>query len=93
MGEKVHEDVEAIWDDWQDAVNMSPAEIERWLDTDESRSVGQKSGGESVGHRSGRRIVVIKRKRSRSSTPTTPSTCTRSSATWPGTPSSARTGT
>jgi hypothetical protein len=47
-----------------DAVNMSPAELEKWLDTDESRAVGQKSGGkgsESVGHESGRHIVAIKR--------------------------------
>ncbi|MXO93974.1 DUF3140 domain-containing protein [Erythrobacter arachoides] len=51
-----------VYDDFQDAVNMQPAEIEKWLDTDESRSVGQKDdGGESVGHESGRRIVEIKR--------------------------------
>jgi len=44
------------------AVNMSPAEIEDWLETDESRCVGQKvDGGESVGHASGRRIVRILR--------------------------------
>lgn len=48
--------------DYAQAVTMAPAELERWLDTDESRSVGQKSGGgESVGHRSGRRIVEIAR--------------------------------
>jgi hypothetical protein len=41
---------------------MTPAELERWLETDESRSVGQKDGGgESVGHHSGRRIVEIAR--------------------------------
>lgn len=51
-----------VYDDFQDAVNMQPAEIEKWLDTEESRSVGQKDGGgESVGHESGRRIVEIKR--------------------------------
>ncbi|MDT9591447.1 DUF3140 domain-containing protein [Nocardioides zeae] len=54
------DDVAEIWDDWQDAVNMAPAELEKWLETDESRSVGQ-GDGESVGHRSGRRIVEIKR--------------------------------
>ncbi|WP_454048733.1 DUF3140 domain-containing protein [Cellulomonas sp. Marseille-Q8402] len=48
--------------DYRDAVNLTPAELERWLDTDESRSVGQKEGGgESVGHRSGRRIVELAR--------------------------------
>jgi hypothetical protein len=44
-----------------EVVNMTPAELERWLDTDESQSVGQKSGGsgESTGHESGRRIVEL----------------------------------
>ena len=47
------------------AVNMTPAEIEAWLDTDQSRKVGFKPDGqgESVGHASGRRIVAILRKR------------------------------
>ncbi|MFW6773059.1 DUF3140 domain-containing protein [Nocardioides sp. CPCC 205120] len=52
--------VAEVWDDWQDAVNMTPAELEKWLATDESRSVGQ-GEGESTGHRSGRRIVEIQR--------------------------------
>lgn len=48
--------------DFRDAVNMSPAELEKWLDTDESKEVGQKDGGgESTGHRSGRRIVELLR--------------------------------
>jgi len=50
--------------DFDDAVNMTAAEIEKWLDTDESKGVGQKSGGgESTGHASGRRIVTILRKK------------------------------
>ncbi|MEW1834820.1 DUF3140 domain-containing protein [Microbacterium sp. NPDC079995] len=53
-----------IQKDFDDAVNMTAAEIEKWLDTDESKSVGQKSGGgESTGHASGRRIVTILRKK------------------------------
>ena len=52
-----------VWDEWQDAVNMAPAELERFLDTDESKSVGAKDGGgEATGHKSGRRIVKILRK-------------------------------
>jgi hypothetical protein len=45
------------------AVNMSAEELERWLETAESRSVGWTAAGstESVGHRSGRRIVEILR--------------------------------
>ena len=50
-----------------EAVNMAPAEIEKWLRTDESRDVGYKgadgSDRESVGHASGRRIAKILRKR------------------------------
>lgn len=50
-------------EDFRDAVNMAPAELEEWLDTEESRSVGSKTnGGESVGHRSGRRILEIQDK-------------------------------
>lgn len=47
--------------DFDRAVNMTAGEIERWLKTDESRSVGFKRNGatESVGHASGRRIVRI----------------------------------
>ncbi|PZG23470.1 DUF3140 domain-containing protein [Nonomuraea aridisoli] len=46
------------------AVNMTAAELERWLATEESKSVGQKDdGGESTGHASGRRIVELLRKR------------------------------
>lgn len=45
-------------------VNMVPAELEKWLETEESRSVGDSDdGGESTGHASGRRIARIKRKR------------------------------
>ena len=41
-----------------EAVNMTPAELEQWLDSDASRAVGQKDGGgESTGHASGRRIL------------------------------------
>jgi hypothetical protein len=42
------------------AVNMTPKELEDWLATDESQSVGV-GEGESVGHHSGRRIVEILR--------------------------------
>ncbi|GAA0905215.1 DUF3140 domain-containing protein [Pseudonocardia zijingensis] len=46
--------------DFRDAVNMTGRELERWLGTDESKSVGASgNGGESVGHESGRRIVEL----------------------------------
>ncbi|MEZ0166131.1 DUF3140 domain-containing protein [Kineococcus sp. LSe6-4] len=43
-----------------EAVNMTAKELEDWLETEESQSVGV-GDGESVGHRSGRRIVEILR--------------------------------
>jgi Protein of unknown function (DUF3140) len=48
-----------------EAVNMTAGELERWLGTEESRSVGQKSdrSEESTGHASGRRIVELLRTR------------------------------
>ncbi|GAB2488793.1 DUF3140 domain-containing protein [Promicromonospora xylanilytica] len=49
--------------EFDEAVNMTAAELERWLASDESRSVGQSDGGESVGHGSGRRIVELLRKK------------------------------
>lgn len=47
--------------EFDEAVNMTGAELRRWLDTDESKAVGQKpdGGGESTGHHSGRRILDI----------------------------------
>lgn len=52
-----------IRDDFNEAVNMTPKELEEWLETDDSRSVGQGAAdGESTGHESGRMIVAIKHK-------------------------------
>ena len=49
-------------DEFRDAVNMAPQELEDWLETDDSKSVGQDDGsGESKGHKSGRRIVKLLR--------------------------------
>ena len=60
MSEKSHE---TIWNEWRDLVNMAPKALEDWLQTEESKSVGADAGdGESKGHKSGRRIVKIKRK-------------------------------
>jgi hypothetical protein len=56
------QDPGTIRQEFGEAVNMTAAELEKWLDTDESRSVGQKDGGdESTGHASGRRIVELLR--------------------------------
>ncbi|SNT23392.1 DUF3140 domain-containing protein [Tropicimonas sediminicola] len=52
-----------IWSEWRDLVNMSPAEIEDWLETEQSKSVGDTGDAGSTGRDSGRRIVEIKRSR------------------------------
>ena len=57
------DEADDIRSDFADGVNMTAREIEDWLQTDESKSVGQKDGGESVGHDSGKRIVTILRKK------------------------------
>ena len=43
-------------------VNMSPAELKRWLATEESRAVGSTQQGdrESIGHQSDLRILELK---------------------------------
>lgn len=53
---------ETAYHRFNELVNMTPAEIEKWLDTEESNKVGQDSGdGESIGHKSGHRIIEIKK--------------------------------
>jgi hypothetical protein len=55
-------DENATWNEFHDTVNMTARELEKWLHTKKSKSVGQKKGGkESTGHQSGRRIIAILR--------------------------------
>ncbi len=74
---------------FREAVNMAPGELEKWLDSEESRSVGwsdgakkeSAKGAESVGHHQGAGS-------SRSSTPRRPTSPTRTTPTcarWWGT--------
>ena len=61
MGE---EEQEEVWSEFNACVNMAPKELEKWLETEESKSVGDADGdAESTGHKSGRRIVKIKHTR------------------------------
>lgn len=62
-------DRKATLAEFRQAVNMTPAALRRWLDSEESRSVGmtheggkvtQEGGPESVGHEMGRRILDLK---------------------------------
>ena len=57
-------DRRAVRDEFADAVNMTSAQLEKWLATDESSSVGDRDDGESTGHRMGRHIVDLLDKRS-----------------------------
>ena len=62
MASSTDDAVAEVWDDWEEAVNMTASQLEEWLETEDSRSVGQKSdSGESTGHASGRRIVELLR--------------------------------
>ena len=56
-------DRDRVSKDFRRAVNMTAAEQENWLKTDESRRVGFRRPGasESVGHASGRRILDLLR--------------------------------
>ena len=59
-----NDDRQQTIDEFEGSVNMTRKELEDWLQTDESQSVGQSvgqsdGGGESKGHESGRRIVGI----------------------------------
>ena len=54
---------EQVIEEFHEAVNMSRKELEEWLETEESKEVGQKDGGgKSKGHESGRKIVEVLRK-------------------------------
>ncbi|MET9935220.1 MULTISPECIES: DUF3140 domain-containing protein [unclassified Streptomyces] len=61
--ERHDSDRDEIVSAFDEAVNMTAAQMEKWLDTEESKSAGQGDGGESVGHASGRRIVELLRTR------------------------------
>jgi hypothetical protein len=55
-----------IESEFREAVNMTPAALEKWLATPESQEVGWKGpdghgDGESIGHKQGGRIVAILR--------------------------------
>jgi len=54
-------DNETTLREFREAVNMSAKELEAWLKTEESKSVGWKEheGDESTGHQSGRAIVEL----------------------------------
>lgn len=60
---------DTIKQEFGDAVNMTAGQIEKFLETADSKRVGQKNGGESVGHASGRHIIRILGKKTADLTP------------------------
>ncbi len=57
-------DKKEIYDEFKSLVNMPASSLEKWLKTDESKEVGFDSGdGESVGHKSGEKIIDILHKK------------------------------
>ena len=59
--DKSHQEEEDTRKEFSELVNMSASELKKWLNTEESKSVGQKKDGakESIGHQSGEQIVEI----------------------------------
>ncbi|WP_324721050.1 DUF3140 domain-containing protein [Salinimicrobium sp. HB62] len=58
------ENKDEVYKEFNDLLNLSPGELEGWLDTEESKQVGQDSGdGESIGRKSAKKIIEIKRKK------------------------------
>jgi hypothetical protein len=67
------DDKQAVFDEFKSNINMTPSALKKYLDTDNSNSVGIKKGtssdkksspegGESTGHESGRKILAILKK-------------------------------
>lgn len=53
-----------IYKEFNKLVNITASELEKWLQTEDSKKVGWDSGdGESVGHKSGEQIIGILRKK------------------------------
>jgi hypothetical protein len=50
-----------VYSKFREVVNMSATALEKWLNTEESKEVGQKQNdsSESTGHKSGRKISQI----------------------------------
>ena len=57
-------DQKEIYTHFKELVNMTASQLEKWLQTAESKHTGQDSGdGEAIGHKSGKQIVDILHKK------------------------------
>ncbi len=63
MATTLSDQQEQTYQEFKGLVNMQPQVLEQWLQTEDSKSVGQTRDGdnESVGHQSGRKIVENRR--------------------------------
>lgn len=60
------EQITEISKEFKKLVNMSPSQLGKWLQSEESKSVGWDSGdGESIGHKSGEKIIKILEKKTK----------------------------
>lgn len=59
--EKQEQENQQVEKEFKELVNMSASQLEKWLGSEESQSVGQKKDGatESAGHESGKKIIEI----------------------------------
>lgn len=59
---KADETDDQIYSEFKKLTNMSPSQLDRWLESEDSKRVGNKPSGkgESIGHASGRKIIRIK---------------------------------
>ncbi|GJD22514.1 hypothetical protein RIVM261_074700 [Rivularia sp. IAM M-261] len=60
----MNKEVKSVIEEFRTSVNMKPKDLESWLDTEESKSVGMTKDGEdeSVGHKSGKYIIELLQK-------------------------------
>ena len=59
------EEKEDIYKEFKEQVNMTPDALKKWLQTEDSKKVGwgKEDGGESIGHKSGEKIIDILEKK------------------------------
>lgn len=56
-------DQEQAYTNFKELVNMSVSQLEKWLQTDESKNTGLDRDGEAIGHKSGKKIIQILQKK------------------------------
>ncbi len=53
-----------VYANFKKLVNMTALQLEKWLKTEESKNTGLDSGdGEAIGHKSGKKIISILKKK------------------------------